>query len=173
MATVKEMMAQDAAASIQTTHMMSVGDTFEGNLDGASDEDWVAVELEAGNTDNITLAGRGDAGAAETVLKLYDSKGGMIASNDDVDGAAGDLSSALEFAPEEDGTYYISAGSYARIPGVDNSGDYSINVAQVVMVTDITGTAGADKITGTDAGEELSGLGVNDSLDGGGWDNVV
>ena len=36
MATVKETMMQDAAASIETSYEMNVGDTFEGtNLDGA------------------------------------------------------------------------------------------------------------------------------------------
>ena len=33
MATVKEMMMQDAAASIETSYMMAVGDMFEGNLE--------------------------------------------------------------------------------------------------------------------------------------------
>ena len=32
MATVKEMMMQDAAASIETSYMMAVGDTFEGTI---------------------------------------------------------------------------------------------------------------------------------------------
>ena len=48
--------------------------------------DWVAVELEAGTTYQIGLSGRGmsDDPAADTVLTLRDSKGGMIAMNDDI-----------------------------------------------------------------------------------------
>ena len=57
MATVKETMMQDADASIETSYEMNVGDTFEGNLDDSSDADWVAVELEAGTTYEISLTG--------------------------------------------------------------------------------------------------------------------
>ena len=48
MATVKEMMMQDAAAGIETSYEMNVGDTFEGNLDDASDADWVASNWKRG-----------------------------------------------------------------------------------------------------------------------------
>ena len=52
MATVKEMMMQDAAAGIETSYEMNVGDTFEGTITNMTGDtaDWVAVELEAGTT---------------------------------------------------------------------------------------------------------------------------
>ena len=64
MATVKEKMMQDAAASIETSYMMAVGDTFEGTITNTAGdpEDWVAVELEAGTTYQINLSGRGMGG---------------------------------------------------------------------------------------------------------------
>ena len=181
MATVKEMMMQDAAASIETSYMMAVGDTFEGNLDGPSDADWVAVELEAGTTYQINLSSRGMGKpmAEDTVLVLRDSKGGMIDMNDDINslggGPAGDanLNSSLRFRPQEDGTYYIDASSYNNIPGDDNSGDYMITVKALDLPGDIVGTSAPEKINGTDAGEEIAGLGGNDTINGMGGDDEI
>ena len=124
MATVQEMM-MDAAASIETAAMMSAGDTFEGNLSNKFDEDWIRIEMSAGMIYTINLSGRGDMESAvpDTFLRLYDSKGGLIKQNDDVDGAMGDLNSSFQFIPEVDGTYYISAGAYTGNPEHDTKGD--------------------------------------------------
>ena len=180
MATVKEMMMQDAAASIETSYEMNVGDTFEGNLDDSSDADWVAVELEAGTTYQINLSGRGMgmAMAEDTVLVLRDSKGGIIDMNDDINSLGtpdnpANLNSSLKFRPQEDGTYYIDASSYNNIPGDDNSGDYMITVEALDLPGDIVGTDAPEKINGTDAGEEIVGKGGNDAIDGMGGDDEI
>ena len=190
MATVTEMMMQDAAASIETSYTMAVGDTFNGNLDGPSDADWVAVELEAGTTYEINLSSRGmdddEARAEDTVLMLLDSKGGMIAMNDDINsgGMPGDvdLNSTLRFMAEEDGTYYIAASSYNRIPGSDNSGDYMVTVMALDLPVDIEGTDANEKLTGTDGAESIAGgaghdtingMGGDDELDGGAGNDLI
>ena len=179
MATVREMMMQDAAASIETSYMMAVGDTFEGNLSSPADSDWVGVELEAGTTYVINLSGRGEMGAAaDTVLVLRDSKGGMIAMNDDIKSVgdaqgAANLNSMLRFTAEADGTYYIDASSYNRIPGSDNSGDYMITVEALDLPADIEGTDDNEKLTGTDGAESILGGGGDDTIDGmGGHDEI-
>ena len=75
--------------TVETAAKMSAGDTFEGNLDTKNDEDWIRIELTAGMLYTISLSGAVD-GSADTVLKLFDSKGGLIeSSNDDIDGAKG------------------------------------------------------------------------------------
>ncbi|MDE0512434.1 MAG: pre-peptidase C-terminal domain-containing protein, partial [Gammaproteobacteria bacterium] len=180
MATVREMMMQDAAASIETSYMMAVGDTFEGNLDGSMDSDWVAIELEAGTTYRISLSGRGmgDAMAEDTVLVLRDSKGGMIANNDDINSVGSpdnpaNLNSRLMFSPEEDGTYYIDASSYNRIPGSDNSGTYTISVVALDLPADIEGTDANEKINGTDGAESIAGGGGDDTIDAMGGDDEI
>ena len=182
MATVKEMMMQDAAASIETSYMMAVGDTFEGNLDGPRDSDWVAVDLEAGTTYVITLSARGDDDdpdrAEDTVLVLRDSKGGEIAMNDDIRSVgtprdAANLNSQVRVPVEEDGTYYIDASSYNRIPGDDNSGDYMITVEALDLPAGIVGTEASEKINGTDDSESIEGLGGNDTIDAMGGDDKV
>ena len=178
MATVKEMMMQDAAASVETAYMISAGDTFEGNLDGATDSDWVAVELEAGTTYRISLTGTGDDAASDTVLMLRDSKGGMIDSNDDINSVGSpdnpaDLNSRLMFRPEEDGTYYIDASSYNRIPDSDNSGTYTISVVALDLPADIVGTNANEKINGTDGAESIAGGGGDDTINGMGGDDEI
>ena len=167
MATVREMMMQDAAASIETSYMMSVGNTFEGDLSSMTDDDWVAVELEAGTTYSISLTGSseaGDGGSEDTVLRLFDSKGGHIATNNDINpsgsdrpGDATNRYSALMFSPEEGGTYYISASSYNCNPEDDNKGTYTVSVVALDLPSDIPGTTADDKIVGTDVGEEIPG----------------
>ena len=182
MATVKEMMMQDAAASIETSYMMAVGDTFEGTITNMTGDtaDWVAVELEAGTTYQIGLSGRGMGGdeAKDTVLTLRDSKGGMIDMNDDINSLGtpdnpANLNSSLKFRPTEDGTYYIDASSYNRIPGDDNSGDYLITVEALDLPADIVGTDLPEKIDGTDASESIHGLGGNDTINGMGGDDEI
>ena len=186
MATVKEMM-MDAAASVETAAMMSAGDTFEGSLDPKTDEDWIRIELTAGMVYTIGLSGRGDDGSADTILKLFDSKGGHIATNDDMEGS---LNSELVFTPEQSGTYYISASAYTANPSQDNSGDYMVTVTEMdppdpTVGKDIMGTPddpdtldvdesiANDKLSGTDAGEMISGLGGNDTLNGGAGDDTL
>ena len=191
MATVTEMMMQDAAASIETSYTMAVGDTFNGNLDGSSDADWVAVELEAGTTYSISLTGVDDAdgegGADDTVLMLLDAKGGMIAMNDDINSVGSEdnpanLNSRLTFMAEADGTYYIAASSYNRIPGSDNSGDYAVSVMALDLPADIEGTDANEKLTGTDGAESIAGgagddtingMGGDDELDGGAGNDLI
>ncbi|MYH69141.1 MAG: hypothetical protein F4147_03200 [Gammaproteobacteria bacterium] len=169
----------DAAASAGTTYAMSVGDTFNGNLDRKFDEDWVGIELERGKTYRITLSGRGTAPdkAEDTILKLFDSSGNHLLTNDDIDPANRIFDSRLTFTVLAGGTYYIGAGSYTSNPGTDNSGTYTILVEEIEAVTvigdTITGTSRGNSLTGTDETEKIHGLGGNDYLYGHGGDDEL
>ena len=178
MATVKEMM-MDAAASIETAAMMSAGDTFEGTLRDKFDEDWIRIEMTAGMLYTINLSGApgddGTGGVTDTFLKLFDSKGGFIKQNDDVDGAMGMLNSSFQFIPEEDGVYYISAGAYTANLGQMNRGDYTVEVTEMPagIPDPIEGGAMDDKLRGTEAGEKITGNAGDDSLFGFGGDDTL
>lgn len=141
MATVTESIGAslDAAASVETTYAMSVGDTFNGILGHKFDEDWIRVELERGKTYQITLSGRGSAPdkAEDTVLKLFDVKGNHILTNDDIDAANRIFDSRLTFTVLASDTYFISASSYTSNPNTDNSGAYTILVEEIEAVTTI------------------------------------
>ena len=170
MATLEESIMQDVADSPGTTYTMSVGDSFIGNLEDRADEDWVVIELKAGVTYKIEVAGHGADGARDTILKLLNSYGGLIEENDDVNLAKGMLNSALTFYPQQSGLYSLSVSSYRGNPTQDNSGAYRITVMEV---PDITGTELADKLTGSEEGERIAGLDGDDSLSGGGGSDFL
>ena len=112
----------DAAAARTTTYKMTVGDTFNGSLDSAGDQDWVQITLRPG-TYAITLEGRGTGGVSDTYLGVLNANGVLVSSNDD-SGYGRDSKVILQVS--ETSTYYISAGSYAG----GFAGDYSLEVNQ-------------------------------------------
>ena len=190
MATVNESNSAslDAAAGIATRYEMSVGDTFNGNLDGKPDEDWIRIDLGKGKTYQITLSGRGSAPdkAEDTILKLLDSKGGVIGENDDIDTIKGIFDSQLMFPAKTSGVYYISASSFTANPNKDNSGAYTIMVKEIEVDTPTTpvtpstdtgdainGTPGNNTLNGTNQGDTLNGLGGNDTLNGRGGNDTL
>ena len=118
---------QDAAASVDTTYTMSVGEGFEGVLENRSDEDWIRVELVAGKSYDIGLKGIGPEAVVDTVLKIFNSEGEEIASNDDIETEALVVFSMLEFSPDSTGVYYIGASGYPS-RSRDNSGTYEVTV---------------------------------------------
>ena len=102
MATVNESTSRDAPANIGTTYVMAVGDTFNGVLTHKFDEDWIKIELERGKTYKINLSSRGKDGdeAEDTILKLFDVKGDLRATNDDIDTAGGIYDSELTYTAD-------------------------------------------------------------------------
>ena len=117
MATVEEKAMQDAAASVDTAYTLSVGDGFQGNVEGRSDVDWVKVELVAGQSYDVRLQGIGPDGLIDTVLRIYNSAGEQLAHNDDIDTSRGERDSMLEFSPDTTGVYYISASGFGAETG--------------------------------------------------------
>ena len=194
MATITET-GGDAADSADTGYSMTPGDSFTGRLGERFDEDWIRIELQAGLTYEINLAGGGADGAADTILKIYNLAGDQVAINDDVDLAAGNLFSMVSFTLDSSGTYYISATSYTANPSQENWGDYRVTVSNpggsdpmvedsdmvdesttmteedgdepdVVLGDVFEGGPGSDVITGGPGNDELYGLGDDDVLDG-------
>ena len=156
---IKEIPIIDAAANDETAYnLFHSVDRFEGALDTRDDEDWIRIDLVAGETYEINLAGSGDNGAADTILEVFNSDGERVARNDDIDTAGGNLNSMVTFTPDSSGIYYISASSYAANPAQNNSGDYVVTVS---------GSGDSDKLSGTDADEELDGGAGDDLLEGG------
>ena len=163
---------------------------FNGEL-GAGDEDWVAITLKAGTVYTFTVAGRAvedDVDTADvdetlaalndSILKIMDSKGGLIEMKDDEDGAMGMLHPTIKFAPEEDGVYYISVSAYNANPELMNTGGYSVTVSESAPPDpnagmNIPGTAGNDKIIGTENNDTINGNDGSDSLYGGAGDDTL
>ncbi len=96
----------DAASDSSTSYTISVGDPFTGILSETTDEDWIRIDLTAGET--YTFAVEGTAELADTWLRLRDSNSMLVAWDDD--GGPGNFS-LLNFAATESGTYYLSIES--------------------------------------------------------------
>ena len=186
MAYIEETPAADAPASAATPYNLAVGVDFKGVFTDNLDEDWVRVDLLAGKTYGISLAGADSNSQADTVLRIYNSAGEQVAVNDDADFDAGELNSMLNFSPEASGVYYLSAGVYAGNPTQDHSGNYTLTVVdpednrapRVVLAggedNDVVG-GGADNdvIIGGDGNDMLFGLGGEDYLTGNAGDDVL
>ncbi|WP_368188454.1 M10 family metallopeptidase C-terminal domain-containing protein [Aestuariibius sp. HNIBRBA575] len=114
----------DAAGSISTTYDMAVGDRFAGEISSGSDSDWIAVELEAGQSYVFTAFGTGgsSAGISDTTLTLFSSSGTFRANNDDAD--SGNYFSQIAYTATSTDTYYIAVGGYGTA-----TGDYALELA--------------------------------------------
>ncbi|SDY83702.1 M10 family metallopeptidase C-terminal domain-containing protein [Citreimonas salinaria] len=123
----------DAVAGTGTLYSIGVGDTFDGSLGSGDSADWVAVTLEAGTTYQIDLngAGSGVGTLNDPLVRLYDSTGTQIASDDDGGPA---LDSSLGFTAATTGTYYIAASSF----GGTGSGTYRITLTEPTPLSDGT-----------------------------------
>ena len=101
-----------------------------GIIESAGDEDWFAVELEAGRTYNMVLRGRPTYDGTLTNPYLdgvHDADGNFIANTSDDDGGEG-LNSRVAFTPTADGTYYVAAGAYG-----DEVGTYELSIWNEVL----------------------------------------
>ena len=156
--------------------------TFKGTFDSNTDEDWILIELKAGQAYRITLQGhnRGEVSdydpAGDVVLSIHDSKGTPIRTYDDKNEEKGgaEVATLSSLFTEAGGKYYISVKPNSDNPGTDNSGDYLITVEEIDLPSDIPGTAAGDLLEGKDdAGETIFGLGGDDRLLGGGGDDIL
>ncbi|UWQ79150.1 M10 family metallopeptidase C-terminal domain-containing protein [Leisingera sp. S132] len=118
---------------------MSAGDTFQGTLSTNGDRDWVAITLTEGETYEFELSGAASGGGtlSDPYLRLYNSQGSLIRSDDD--GGPG-YDSAITFTASSTGTYYISAGAYSD----GYTGSYTISTdvnepAQLGSLNDLAG----------------------------------
>ncbi|WP_208354063.1 pre-peptidase C-terminal domain-containing protein [Pseudaestuariivita rosea] len=99
---------------------MSVGDTFNGTRSTSTDDDWIRITLEAGETYNIAMNGSG--AFDDTYLYLRDASGNIIQQDDD--GGPG-LYSNITFTASYSGTYFIQASAFSGEP---DTGAYTVAV---------------------------------------------
>ncbi len=108
----------DVPNNTSTTATLTFGGTYNGEIETAGDEDWIAVTLQAGVTYAIQMTGStiGHGTLVDPFIKgLYDASGTSLNRFDD-DGA-GSRNSQLVFTPTTSGTYYVSAGGWETETG--------------------------------------------------------
>ena len=173
----------DAAANAQTSAALTAGETFHGFLDGSGDNDWIRVELAAGASYMITVAGRDPDGAtgmqkaaSDTVLEILDADGNRVVLKDDLTAAEERLNPRADsshpiliFEPEADGVYYLNVSSYNLVAASDKSGGYSLELTELDPPPDpnrdmeLTGTAEPDKLIGAGGQDTIRGASEEDS----------
>jgi hypothetical protein len=137
----------DVPVSTATTVELPVDVPVSGNIDFLFDQDWYRFEVKNGSTYVFDLEGNTTgAGTLENpYLRLLDSDGNEIASNDD----AGSPNSQLGYSAAVDGLIYVSAGTA-------NSGTGSFRLGAREFVGDVPDST-ATKAT-LAVGGSLTGL---------------
>lgn len=125
--------ASDAPETSATPYSILVDDIFVGAIDTIGDVDWLAVDLQAGNT--YILRAEEDWYFYDRLndpeLELYDAAGTLLASDRD-DGPG--LDAALRFTPDSTATYYMAISSEAE--GGTGVGYYEAKVSLENAKTD-------------------------------------
>lgn len=115
----------DVANNQTTTASIDIDGSYLGSLETVGDRDWVRIELTSGQGVEVELEG---FGFLDTYLRVYDEHGSLIALNDDINTAAGDVDSQVVFGATYSGSYYIEAASF----GDAQTGPYLINTGPAV-----------------------------------------
>ena len=112
-----ELIADDFNEGIDTTGIIEVGTQIAGNLEKATDNDWLKVDLKAGQIYGISVKGRvsSEGTLLDPMLTLYDQNGALIVSNDD---GGVETEPYIEFTTANDQSFYVSVSSY----GADETG---------------------------------------------------
>jgi methionine-rich copper-binding protein CopC len=105
-------------AAISSTAVLTVnGGARTSTIDTSNDQDWWKVTLTAGVSYDFRL--NTASGTLDPILRLLNSAGTQLTSNDD---GGGNLNSLVTFTPQASGTYYLSAQGYNG-----STGGYSLS----------------------------------------------
>ncbi|MFN3953748.1 MAG: M10 family metallopeptidase, partial [Pararhodobacter sp.] len=117
----------DAPANTSTPYTIQVGDTFRGAINFNGDRDWVRIELQAGQSYDISLAasGAGRGTLPDAYLRVFNSSGTLVAQNDD--GGIGFDSRLPSFTASYSGFFYLEAAAF----GPTQTGTYELSVTGV------------------------------------------
>jgi hypothetical protein len=108
----------DAAS---TRAQIRSGQSVTGAIETEGDIDAYRLRVRSGQTYHITLAGAGDGGLGDPLLRVVDRQGGELASNDDSEDS---LNSALDFSPQQSGEVFIEARAFSDA----YAGTYTLSV---------------------------------------------
>ena len=148
------------------------------NATGNGQGGYYKIDLAAGTVITIDIDGIADPDVHDSLLRLLDSDGNIVAENDDGGGDPGSVSdrdSSAVFVVQETGTYYIVEGSWSETaPGsgfadsVPLDSTYVLNVSVEFPPAPVQpGAAGSDLLQGGHGNDLLDGGLAADTLIGG------
>ena len=150
---ISDQVTDDFAFGTGTSGTVSVDGSVTGKIERARDQDWFAVELEAGKTYRVDLEGVwSDVGTLpDPYLRgIFDSDGVLIPGTSDDDSGFKD-NSRVTFTATETGTHYVAASAF-RVSHRET--EYN---AYRLSVYDVTDGGGPDEFTaGTDTTGRVS-----------------
>ena len=126
-------MSGDHSADVSSTGAVSVGGNIRARVDSANDQDWFAVDLEAGAAYLIEMLGADAPPGTPASGTLEDPKiwgitleaGTAVANSSDDDSGYGN-NSAVWYRPTAAGKYFVIAGAAAS-----GTGTYELAVSEV------------------------------------------
>ncbi len=153
------------------------------NATGNGQSGYYKVNLTAGTVLTIDIDGIADPDVHDSIVRLLDSNGNVIAQNDDGGGdpgSASDRDSSLVFVIEQTGTYYIQEGSWTpEAPGsgwtpvVPTGSTYEVNVSVEFPPEPVQpGVSGKDTLLGGSGSDLLDGGLAADTLTGGAGEDL-
>jgi Ca2+-binding RTX toxin-like protein len=115
--------SDDAGDTVATARLVQTGDNNDGNLLIRGDEDWFAVDLQAGNRYVAIMEGQATGGGSldDPYLELRDSSGSLLTSNDD---GSWQKDAGISYEVAATGRYYF----VAKTLDTDATGTYSFTV---------------------------------------------
>ena len=122
----------DIAGDSSTTAVLVSGESQSSGIDFSGDKDWFKVNLETGQsyTFNVKGAGAGVGTLRDAQVKLYNSAGQVVGSDDD-SGAASDAQLVVQ--PEAAGEYFVEVSSW----GATDLGTYTIDMHSAALSDDL------------------------------------
>lgn len=108
---------------VNTNAVIGDGDTIDGDLERAGDQDWFRIDMRADREYELELSGN-----FEELVRVVDEGGDEVAS--EAVGESG-WQADLTFSPSASGTYYVVADSREG----DGAGDYSLSANERVLPT--------------------------------------
>ncbi|KAB2949527.1 MAG: hypothetical protein F9K19_23735, partial [Rhizobiaceae bacterium] len=132
--------ADTVAGSTATTETIATGSYERGFVNSSGDQDWYRITLTAGQTYTFRLDGFGENALPDAFLRVFNSAGVEINSDDD----SGPLrNSSLTFVAGASGTFYISAGAFGT------------NVGQYILTANTGSTPFFPTVSTTDVADYI------------------
>ncbi len=144
---IGEQPEDDFSNTAETTGTIATGSSVTGELETPGDNDWFRIILDKAYTYHFKVSGDS---LSDSFLKLYNSAGEVLASNDDYDGSLD--SEIRNFNATESGIYYLDISGYNDTL----TGTYSLYAEQITPPNINDGVAAYRIVGSTEQGNTLS-----------------